>query len=338
PLLVGGKAINRYKLSWDGSYLKYDIKGIHSCKREDIFLTPEKILFRRVGKRLIATLDNEQFYALHTLVVMNLKKDSSYNLRYILALFNSNLMNFYYNIFYRSTKKVFSEIEARQVAQLPIKVISNEQQKPFIELVDKMLSLNKQLNKIDTNFDHYVNQYPRTKDTTLRYLMNKLPLNDKKVLRDHYGKLTNQIEGKIKEFEIIEEGEWLIFKVGYLFKSRKGKEVLISNVKAFKCRIEDENLRKFLYYSIKEYITPGKVGKGNIYERILKIKIPQFDSNEKENKKIIDKIMDSYLEEVGKSNELKKEIEETDRIIDNMVYELYGLTEEEIKIVEEEIK
>ncbi|MHA1665053.1 MAG: hypothetical protein ACTSVW_04405, partial [Candidatus Njordarchaeales archaeon] len=124
----------------------------------------------------------------------------------------------------------------------------------------------------------------------------------------------------------------------YLFKSRKGKEVLIPNVKAFKCRIEDENLRKFLYYSIKEYITPGKVGKGNIYERILKIKIPQFDSNEKENKKIIDKIMDSYLEEVSKSNELKKEIEETDRIIDNMVYELYGLTEEEIKVVEEEIK
>lgn len=31
---------------------------------------------------------------------------------------------------------------------------------------------------------------------------------------------------------------------------------------------------------------------------------------------------------------LKREIESPDRAIDNLVYELYGLTEEEIRIVE----
>jgi len=148
PLLVGGKNINRYQLSWDGSYLKYDLNGIHSCKREDIFLTPEKILFRRVGKDLIGTLDTDKFYALHTLNVMNIKKDVNFNLRYILALFNSNLMSFYYKTYYKSTKKVFSEIEARQVEELPIKIISETKQQPFINLVNKMLSLNKRLNEI----------------------------------------------------------------------------------------------------------------------------------------------------------------------------------------------
>ena len=34
---------------------------------------------------------------------------------------------------------------------------------------------------------------------------------------------------------------------------------------------------------------------------------------------------------------LQREIEATDRQIDQLVYELYGLTEEEIKIVEEAI-
>ena len=33
---------------------------------------------------------------------------------------------------------------------------------------------------------------------------------------------------------------------------------------------------------------------------------------------------------------VKREIESTDRAIDNLVYELYGLTDEEIKIVEGE--
>ena len=34
-------------------------------------------------------------------------------------------------------------------------------------------------------------------------------------------------------------------------------------------------------------------------------------------------------------NAIKKEIEKTDKEIDEKVYELYGLTEEEIKIIEE---
>ena len=36
-------------------------------------------------------------------------------------------------------------------------------------------------------------------------------------------------------------------------------------------------------------------------------------------------------------NQVQSEIEKTDKEIDQMVYELYGLTEEEIKIVEERV-
>jgi len=36
----------------------------------------------------------------------------------------------------------------------------------------------------------------------------------------------------------------------------------------------------------------------------------------------------------AKITRLKRQIDSTDRQIDNLVYELYGLTEEEIKIVE----
>jgi hypothetical protein len=36
--------------------------------------------------------------------------------------------------------------------------------------------------------------------------------------------------------------------------------------------------------------------------------------------------------------EIKKEIDKTDREIDKMVYELYGLTDEEIEIVENSLK
>ncbi len=46
--------------------------------------------------------------------------------------------------------------------------------------------------------------------------------------------------------------------------------------------------------------------------------------------------MDLFEENKKKAQELKAEIDRTDKEIDNMVYEIYGLSEEEIKIVEGE--
>ena len=46
----------------------------------------------------------------------------------------------------------------------------------------------------------------------------------------------------------------------------------------------------------------------------------------------------SYNTPILRAQNLKTEIDKTDREIDQMVYELYGLSEEEIKIVENSIK
>ena len=45
--------------------------------------------------------------------------------------------------------------------------------------------------------------------------------------------------------------------------------------------------------------------------------------------------MTPFLEQVAKREQIEKEIDKTDRTIDQMVYELYGLTDEEIAIIEE---
>jgi len=46
-------------------------------------------------------------------------------------------------------------------------------------------------------------------------------------------------------------------------------------------------------------------------------------------------MMEEGLEEVGEKERLEKKIEATDREIDQRVYDLYGLTEEAIEVVEE---
>ena len=44
--------------------------------------------------------------------------------------------------------------------------------------------------------------------------------------------------------------------------------------------------------------------------------------------------MELFEEKKAEAQTLKSEIDKTDKEIDQMVYELYGLTDEEIKIVE----
>ncbi|KER06869.1 DNA -methyltransferase 1 protein [Marine Group I thaumarchaeote SCGC AAA799-E16] len=149
--VIDGKDINRYSLTWGGDYLKYDINAIHSCKREDIFISSEKLFFRRVGDRLTAAFDDKKFYSLNTLVVMNKKLGVEIDILYFLGLFNSKLLNYYYKAFLKSTKKVFSEIQARQVENLPVKIPDNVTQEKMISLVKKILLLNKQVRETGNN-------------------------------------------------------------------------------------------------------------------------------------------------------------------------------------------
>jgi adenine-specific DNA-methyltransferase len=149
--ILDGRHIGRYFTGDSPNYFKFDISKIHSCKREDIFLAPEKILMRRVGDRLIGTLDKKQKFALNTLVVMTPLENCDYELKFMLGLFNSRLMNLFYKRFLKSTKKVFSEIQARQVAQLPVPKLDlknpadRTRHDRLVGLVEKMLVLTPKL-------------------------------------------------------------------------------------------------------------------------------------------------------------------------------------------------
>ena len=148
--LLDGRNINKYSIEWSGNYLDYSLDRIHSCKRKDIFECNEKLLFRRVSASLIFSYDNEKYYALNTIVVVTAKREDI-NLKYLLGLLNSKLINYIYTKKFKSTKTVFSEIQARSVGELPIVMPVTELQKPIIDLVDKILVTKKPDASVDTS-------------------------------------------------------------------------------------------------------------------------------------------------------------------------------------------
>ena len=150
--LIDGRHINRYSLEWAGDYLDYNLERIHSCKRKDIFEIQEKLFFRRVSSSLVFTYDDEQYFGLNTLVVVTPKKENIPPLKYFLALLNSKLINHYYANKYKSTKKVFSEIQARSVGKIPILLPDAQKENEFIIHADSIISSTKTLKSLQYKF------------------------------------------------------------------------------------------------------------------------------------------------------------------------------------------
>lgn len=81
------------------------------------------------------------------------------DLKYLLALLNSKLFNFRYKSIGKQTGSGIFEYFENGVGKLPIKEISQDQQKPFIQLVENMINLQKKYHS--TNTDHEKKLYEK---------------------------------------------------------------------------------------------------------------------------------------------------------------------------------
>ncbi len=110
-------------------------------KKEEYF-NWEKIVFPYRNKKNIFSYSNERFYWSKDLWYI-LQKDDTYDLYYILSLLNSKL---YYFWLYNRWKRKWDMLEmyATPISNVPIKEISEEKQKPFIEKADQILEITKQ--------------------------------------------------------------------------------------------------------------------------------------------------------------------------------------------------
>ncbi len=86
--------------------------------------------------------------------------------------------------------------------------------------------------------------------------------------------------------------------------------------------------------AVKEYYLHDFDALAKVLEKNKKKLKEGYDPTRREPK---DKLRDEYNASVGKLAPRLKRIEATDGLIDAIVYRLYGLTEDEIKIVEESI-
>jgi type I restriction-modification system DNA methylase subunit len=242
-----GMHVSRYAYNWDNQhFISY---GDWLAAPRDIkYFEGERIIFREIlGKNLVSTLITEEFKIDRSLYIAKLLDDKRdfFNVKYILSILNSTLLAYYFRFSNNEFDNLFPKIRVAEFKKLPVKNIPLSEQQPFIQYVELILILSKQLQETSQKFQRSIQRKFNQEDLPGK-LQNWYLLS--------YPEFITELAKKKVKLTLTEEAEWEAY----------------------------------------------------------------------------------FLQEAKQALALKSEIDKTDTEIDRIVYELYGLTAEEIKIVEAE--
>jgi hypothetical protein len=131
------------------NYLDKNFEQAKLCEfNQELILLPRTVL------KIRAILSKSKIHILDRIYYILLEKNEI-DIKTILIILNSKITTFYYDYFYGSTKigGGYIDLKGTQIANLPIpKLESLEQQIPFIQIADKILELNKNLQETKQNF------------------------------------------------------------------------------------------------------------------------------------------------------------------------------------------
>ncbi len=140
-----GENIDKYSFTFAGDYVLYDRKLLERARAPEWFEKKEKLVMRYIGTKLIAAYDDAQYYAQKSVIVLYPKNNSILDIKYILAIINSNLFQFLYN--QKVGKNPYPRINLSYLLTLPFKKSELKDQKEIIVVVDSLIALKRKENQ-----------------------------------------------------------------------------------------------------------------------------------------------------------------------------------------------
>ena len=148
PSLIG-QDMKRYSILWCDTFIDTEHKEFY---RLSSFFSNKLIYLRRVDTCLEATISTKPYGFNKNVYGIKVDEKLGYKIKFVLALLNSKLLDFYYKKKF-STKKeeAFPEIQTYLYEQLPLPIVNQEQQNKVISIVDTILQLKSGNNNADTS-------------------------------------------------------------------------------------------------------------------------------------------------------------------------------------------
>jgi len=239
---------------------------------------------------------------------------------YVMAVIQSKLFLFLYRIENQGESRVIPQIKATKIEPLPFPDYypDNKKCSKIEELVKEIYCFKRRLEEI---------------------LLNSKPNKTIEMFTSEHGKFLKEITDENSFINYIYSGR--ANKIKKLSLTNYNTIISLHNSnntrqELLKFEVKDHYKRQYLKLYLEnlteEQLAEINQYEGNILDKVMQIKIPDYDKPH-----VIKRVVDEWNQLQKEKAELEEKIERTDKEIDQMVYELYGLTDEEIKIVEENV-
>ncbi|AKH96798.1 Eco57I restriction-modification methylase domain-containing protein [Halanaeroarchaeum sulfurireducens] len=332
--IVPGSAIVRYGLDDD------EIRHIPAAKiaKETTKYASPKLVFRQTSDALIGTYDDESHITIKSAYNIHAPEMGENGMKRLLGVLNSRLLNYYFDRKHAAYRSVFPQINQSTFESFPVPELETES--GLAALVDTRLSATSNRTGLNTNLLDHLGPYepgpiladigrfqPADTDmldaTTEQY--EKLRLGGVRTARDG-SRVTIEASARYKpEDEASETDRW-----GYT-ESEYREAVTLADLSEREA-------------ALVEAFVPVAVETGYGFagfrdnatktisplDRLKAITLPKPDD--------VADDFERYWDAVERAKELDEKIERTDNLIDETVYDLYGLTDAEIEIVEEAVE
>ena len=335
--ILRGEDVERYSLGYGGYYVLYEPEQLWSNTAPDMFLVPLKIVSRQTGDNLVASVDFEKFFTLDSTHVIHPTCDSFY----FLTLFDSRLLNFIYQEVVPEVGKTFAQVKTINLKQLPIRQIFFVTTK--VER-DRLVKDGK---------NHYKRYLETGKSDAILYFIESRLIKEHKPDAELIKK--QNADPLYKNWQIPAGALWeqsdvvhdtLAFLAEQMIEMNKEKQGEIRGYlkwleSQLKIQSDTEGNTGIEALTgktqIKNYLGDYQKGEDNLpFEEFWKIleKNKTRIQTDLKSRELYGNIRSEYEKSLSKLLPLKENLRKTDWLIDQIVYKLYGLTEQEIRIVE----
>lgn len=137
--IVSGGQIIKYLIIYNNDYINVDPDILNGGGFDFNVINNPKILLRQTSDKITGSIDYNNYYHLNNVHSFAPKSnDQGYDLRLIIAILNSKLIEFYYQNISLEKGRAMAQIDIETVENFPLPKISDEKVKTIKELVDEI--------------------------------------------------------------------------------------------------------------------------------------------------------------------------------------------------------
>ena len=309
-VILSGNDIQKYYLR---SYLYFDENHPELKKYQKRIINPpkKKIVAQRIVAhirdhiKITTTLDDVSSLSLNT--VLEIYPEENIDIYYILGILNSELISYYFYKFVYNNAIRSMDFYPGYASKTPIFKANESQKDEITKIVKDLIDLNRDLLLYSKTIQNIYKKYSGVKKTKLR-----------EIIQNNFYRLLLKKDKKIKVREIsacIDDDLILVD---------------INGKKFLKLQIKDVIKRKYLFsFTDSLDIDLLNIQEKNIFQAFKELEIDDFDD---------EKAINTVVEELDKflsKDLLKNEIAKLEIILNDKIFKLYQLSEEEIKYIQD---